>query len=85
MSGQVEQVTPKLVVDTICPIVSSPTDNIITYQTALSVSVPSNVNSQFSGCTPTAESIAYVFTQAQIPSCCNGVQQTIKQVSASYN
>ena len=84
MSGQVQQATADFVVNTFCPIVIVPTDNIITYQTALSVNTPSSVNARFNGCHPTVESIVYVYTQNQIPSCCNGVQQTIKQVGASY-
>jgi hypothetical protein len=83
MSGQVQQVTPNFTIDTICPIVINSKDAILTYQTALSVNTPSKVNAGFSGCFPTAESIAYVFTESQINRCC-GVEPTVKQVSPTY-
>jgi hypothetical protein len=84
MSGQVQQVTPQFSVTTICPIVINPYDAILTYKTASSVNTPSSVNSSFSGCNPTPESIAYVFTVDQIDNCCN-VQVATKNVSATYN
>ena len=83
MSGQVQQVTPQFTVNTICPIVINPADAILTFQTASSVNTPSAVNSAFSGCTPTPESIAFVFTEAQVHKCC-GVQVATKNVSARY-
>jgi Na+-translocating ferredoxin:NAD+ oxidoreductase RNF subunit RnfB len=82
MSGQVEQAPQQLIVNTICPIVKA-IDPLIEYKTALTFSVKSPVNAGFNGCSPTAETIAYVFTEAQIPKCC-GVQPVIKQVSPSY-
>ena len=83
MSGQVQQATPKFTVNTICPIVINPSDAILTFKTASSVNTPSAVNASFSGCNPTPESIAYVFTASQIHNCC-GVQVATKNVAASY-
>lgn len=83
MSGQVQQVTTNSSFNTICPFVVSPKDAILTYQASTFNITPSKVNAGFSGCFPTAESIAYVFTESQISKCCS-VQPTIKQVSPTY-
>jgi hypothetical protein len=84
MSGQVEKVPPQFSINTICPIVINPSQNILTYQSASVVSTPSQVNASFSGCNPTPEDISFVLAENQITKCCND-QANVNNINAAVN
>ena len=84
MSGQVQQAKTQSSTTTVCPIVIDKRETIITYKTASNVSVPSDVNAAFSGCSPTLETIAYANNVLEIPKCCTGVQSITKNIFSTY-
>jgi hypothetical protein len=66
----VQKVNTNVSLSTICPLVVRPEDNIFLYQSALGVSLRSNVNSGFSSCFPNDYAFLQVYTQNQVNKCC---------------
>ena len=85
-NGNVQKVVPSLVVSTICPIVLNTTEQIITYKTASTISVESNVDSGNSACLPNVYTYTQVWTDAQAQRCCDyGIQSSLQSNTPIYN
>ncbi len=58
-------------VSTTCPLIVTPEDSILSYQTATFVSNNRNVNGRSSECFPTDYAYLQVYTTNQAPKCCS--------------
>lgn len=70
MSGNVQQVNTNLTVSSICPIVLNPADAVLTYVSASSIAINSNVQSGLNDCFPNSFAYNQVYTVQQAGSCC---------------
>ena len=86
MSGNVERAERPLVVATVCPIVLNTLEQILTYRTANSISIPKPVPNGLEICLPNDYTYLQVWTDKQAPRCCNyGVQEAIQRNVSVYN
>lgn len=67
----VQKVLPNFSIATTCPLILTPADSILSYQTATIVSVNSNVNGRSSECFPNDYAYLQVYTANQAPKCCS--------------
>lgn len=70
-------------INTICPLVVNNTLAILSYQTASTVSLEQDVNSQFSSCHPDDYAYLQVWTAEQAHKCCTtnlGIQHKSNSV-----
>jgi hypothetical protein len=67
----VQRVPQNYSIETICPLVVNPTESIFAYQTASTVQVNHNVNSQFSSCFPNDYAYLQVYTAESANKCCS--------------
>ncbi len=81
----VQKVQSDFSINTICPLVVNNTLAILSYQTASTVSLEQNVNSQFSSCHPDDYAYLQVWTAQQANQCCTtnlGIQHKSTNVMA---
>lgn len=67
----VQRATPNLTLTTSCPLLITPAESILTYQTASFVSTTRNVNGRSSECFPNGNAYLQVWTQKEAPRCCS--------------
>jgi len=56
-----------------CPISISASDNILTYQTSLTVVAPTNNGGSVSNCYPNDYKLSYVYNVDQLNLCCGNI------------
>jgi hypothetical protein len=78
MSGNVQKINTNLTIASICPIVISQTDAILSFATAETIARNVPVGSGFRVCAPSIYSLNQVYTTADAHTCCGvNVQPTV--------
>ena len=67
----VQKVIPDFSIVTQCPLLISPLETILTYQTSSTVALNQNVNGRSSDCFPNNYAFLQVQTAYQVPKCCS--------------
>lgn len=67
----VQKVSPDFSIITSCPLVITPNDTILTYQTASVVATKKNVNGGSSDCFPNDYAYLQVWSNTQVAKCCS--------------
>lgn len=66
----VQKVLPDFSVATTCPLLITPTETVLTYQTATTVALNQNVNGRAAGCFPNDYAYLDVKPVQKPPQCC---------------
>lgn len=83
MSGNVEKSVTPLLVSSVCPIVLNTAEQILSYKTASSVSIPNLVPNGLEICYPNDYTYLQVWTQKQAPKCCYYSSQQVALTNTS--
>ena len=67
----VQKIAPNFSIITNCPLVITPMETILTYQTASSLSTNNNVNSRPSEYYPNEYAYFQVYSTSEVPKCCS--------------
>jgi hypothetical protein len=82
----VQKVSPNFSIVTACPLIITPAENILTYQTSSSVSINKNVNGRSSECFPNDYAYLQVYTASQAHKCCsNNALKSNKSIAGIMN
>lgn len=83
----VQKVSPEFSVITSCPLVITPAETVLTYQTASAVAINQNVNGKSSECFPNDYAYLDVRPPQQPPQCCtnNALKPYNKNVAGAIN
>lgn len=83
----VQKVLPDFSVVTACPLIITPAETVLTYQTASSVALNQNVNARSGECFPTDYAYLQIRPPQQPPQCCsnNALKSYNKNVAGSMN
>lgn len=66
----VQKVIPNLSIETTCPLVITPADTILTYQTATTVATTRSVNGRSGECFPNDYAFLQSWTADKVSKCC---------------
>lgn len=83
----VQKVLPDFSVVTTCPLIISPSESILTYQTSSAVSLKQNVNGKSSSCFPNDYAYLGVKPVQKPPQCCtnNALKPYNKKLAEAMN